>query len=146
MISAVYRTLAARYDPSHDISGIAAVRRAELDRAHAVLTDPARRAAYDADRTRIAFAIADGTAPRPSRGGLAGRIAAHAPIDEGADLRLDFGRYAGLTLSEIIRTDPDYLRWLSRHSSGIRFRGPILRLLAQLEAELRPVASTARDG
>jgi curved DNA-binding protein CbpA len=43
--------------------------------------------------------------------------------------QLDFGRYAGWTLRDLARHDPDYLRWLSRHSSGLRYRSEILRLL-----------------
>ena len=45
-------------------------------------------------------------------------------------MTIDFGRYAGWTLADLVRADPDYLRWLSRHSSGIRYRAAILRLLA----------------
>ncbi len=44
---------------------------------------------------------------------------------------LDFGRYAGWTLRDLARHDPDYLRWLSRHSSGLRYRSEILRLLPE---------------
>jgi curved DNA-binding protein CbpA len=43
--------------------------------------------------------------------------------------RLDFGRYQGWSLRDLARHDPDYLRWLSRHSSGIRYRAEIQRLL-----------------
>lgn len=42
----------------------------------------------------------------------------------GADT-LDFGRYDGWTIKQLSRHDPDYLRWLSRHSSGIRYRRQI---------------------
>ena len=40
-------------------------------------------------------------------------------------------RYAGMTLREIAGEDVDYLRWLTRHSSGIRFRGEIQRMLRE---------------
>ncbi len=43
--------------------------------------------------------------------------------------KLDFGRYAGWSLRDLSRHDPDYLRWLSRHSSGLRYRHEIQRLL-----------------
>jgi uncharacterized protein (DUF3820 family) len=49
--------------------------------------------------------------------------------DAGADRHLDFGRYAGQTLREIANVDVEYLRWLSRHSSGIRYRSAIIKLL-----------------
>jgi hypothetical protein len=42
---------------------------------------------------------------------------------------LDFGRYAGWSVAELARHDPDYLRWLSRHSSGIRYRSAIAKVL-----------------
>lgn len=43
--------------------------------------------------------------------------------------RLDFGHYAGSTLEELARVDPDYLRWLARHPSGVRYRAEINRVL-----------------
>jgi hypothetical protein len=43
--------------------------------------------------------------------------------------RLDFGHYAGVTLEELARVDPDYLRWLERHPSGVRYRAEIHRVL-----------------
>jgi broad specificity phosphatase PhoE len=44
--------------------------------------------------------------------------------------RLDFGHYAGRSIEELARTDPDYMEWLSRHPSGARYRGEIARVLA----------------
>jgi len=43
--------------------------------------------------------------------------------------RLDFGHHAGSTIEELARIDPDYLRWLERHPSGVRFRAEIHRVL-----------------
>ena len=43
--------------------------------------------------------------------------------------RLDFGHYAGRTIEELADTDPDYLQWLSRHPSGVRYRAEIQRVL-----------------
>ncbi|MEX0626802.1 MAG: hypothetical protein WD402_09670 [Chloroflexota bacterium] len=43
--------------------------------------------------------------------------------------RLDFGHYAGRTLQELASVDPDYLRWLVRHPSGVRYRAEIHRVL-----------------
>lgn len=43
--------------------------------------------------------------------------------------RLDFGHYAGRTIAELASIDPDYLRWLERHPSGVRYRAEILRVL-----------------
>ncbi len=43
--------------------------------------------------------------------------------------RLDFGHYAGRTIEELASIDPDYLRWLDRHPSGVRYRAEIGRVL-----------------
>ena len=42
---------------------------------------------------------------------------------------LDFGHYAGRTIAELAEADPDYLRWLERHPSGVRYRAEIQRAL-----------------
>ena len=44
--------------------------------------------------------------------------------------RLDFGHHAGRTIVELAGEDPDYLRWLARHPSGIRYRAEIARVMA----------------
>ena len=115
VIAAAYRVLARKLHP--DAGGDDASRMAELTRAFAVLRDPARRLAYDRERRGMGRArVAPATVPPPP-----------GPERDGA--QLDFGRYAGWTLPEVARRDPDYLRWLSRHASGARFRTEIARLL-----------------
>ncbi|MGH2446216.1 MAG: hypothetical protein ACRDGD_09280 [Candidatus Limnocylindria bacterium] len=42
---------------------------------------------------------------------------------------LDFGHHAGRTIAELATIDPDYLHWLERHPSGVRFRNEIHRVL-----------------
>ena len=135
VVTAAYRTLAARLHPDRDITGVDEVRMAELNRAYAVLRDPEQRRAYDMELDREASTervpVGPGI-PAMSGGSLTGRI--HARETDGLqEIRLDFGRYEGWTLGDLLRTDPDYLRWLSRHSSGIRYRGQIMRLLAEHE-------------
>ena len=49
---------------------------------------------------------------------------------------LNFGRFAGRSLRDIAGEDSEYLRWLARHSSGIRFRGEIERLLRGMGEQL----------
>lgn len=44
--------------------------------------------------------------------------------------RLDFGHHAGSTIQELAEIDPDYLRWLARHPSGVRYRAEIARVMA----------------
>jgi hypothetical protein len=56
------------------------------------------------------------------------------PVGPGADssfdeTRLDFGHHAGRTIVELAAVDPDYLRWLARHPSGVRYRAEIARVL-----------------
>ncbi len=43
---------------------------------------------------------------------------------------LDFGHHAGRTIEELARLDPEYLHWLARHPSGVRYRAAIGRVLA----------------
>jgi hypothetical protein len=43
---------------------------------------------------------------------------------------LDFGHHAGRTIEELAAIDPDYLHWLARHPSGVRYRAEIKRVLA----------------
>jgi hypothetical protein len=43
--------------------------------------------------------------------------------------RLDFGHYAGSLIADLATIDPDYLRWLERHPSGVRYRAEIHRVL-----------------
>ncbi len=59
----------------------------------------------------------------------------HRPMGPGADSSfdsstLDFGHHAGRTIAELAESDPDYLRWLARHPSGVRYRAEITRVLA----------------
>ncbi len=44
--------------------------------------------------------------------------------------RLDFGHHAGRTIAELAMIDPDYLHWLARHPSGVRYRAEIARVLS----------------
>ena len=44
--------------------------------------------------------------------------------------RIDFGHHAGRTIAELAEIDPDYLHWLARHPSGVRYRAEIARVLA----------------
>lgn len=43
---------------------------------------------------------------------------------------LDFGHHAGRTIEELAVIDPDYLHWLARHPSGVRYRAEINRVLS----------------
>jgi hypothetical protein len=54
------------------------------------------------------------------------------PRSASAGTRLEFGRYTGWTLRDLARRDPDYLRWLSRHVSGLRYRTEIYSILGRM--------------
>lgn len=121
VIQAAYRVLARRFHPDGDEPD--AHRMAELNRAYATLRDPESRRRYDLKRTMIH------AQPIPVVA-TGGRVDAWTPRRTSAEpVLLDFGRYAGWRISDLARHDPDYLRWLSRHSSGLRFREAIARAL-----------------
>jgi DnaJ-class molecular chaperone len=152
VIQAAHGVLARRLHPESDLTGVDEVRRAELDRALAILSDPFRRTAYDQQREFEMVAMGPGKPreghsvgeaesdehQRLAMGALTERIQAGRNGEGVANVTIDFGRYAGWRLGELARQDPDYLRWLARHSSGIRYRSAILRLLAESEGQFIP--------
>jgi curved DNA-binding protein CbpA len=131
----VYRLLARRLEGEAVRSPRAREALVELNTAYWVLSDPVRRAAYDHEVANAggseheAAELPDGTpvdeeAP-PSRG-----VASEEAPGFAAD-QVTFGRYAGWTLRQILRHDPEYLVWLQRHSSGMRYRRQIEVLLRE---------------
>jgi len=56
---------------------------------------------------------------------------------------LDFGRFKGQTLTEIARSDPDYLDWLARTPIGRRLGQEITAILAA--NAFRPKTDNAGD-
>ncbi len=123
VVRAAFRALALKYHPDHDSSQRAARRMIELNQAYAMLRDAGARAELDRARLRkydyqaTPTGNGEATTPAPARAASAGT-------------QLDQGRYAGWTLRDLAAHDPDYLRWLSRHTSGLRHRSEIARLLA----------------
>ena len=120
VIRAAFRALAFKFHPDRDSSQYAAERMRELNLAYAMVKTPGARAAFDRRRRLSASAAAADVVPLTPPVALASD--AHSS-------RLTFGRYAGWTLSQVARWDIEYLRWLSRHSSGMRYRNEIDRLL-----------------
>jgi curved DNA-binding protein CbpA len=123
IIQAAYRILAAKYHPDRDSSPLATRRMMELNAAYDAVRTHDRREVYDKQRQQQQ-SVAQATIVPP----YAQPAAAHS---DSAD-NLDFGRYTGWSIDQIARQDPEYLRWLSRHSSGIRFRKRIEAALAKL--------------
>lgn len=120
VIQAAFRVLAALYHPDRDQSGASNRRMAELNAAYARVRTADLRQLYDRER-KLARQVG-----APIQQGYS----SVASDDDPAKRPLDFGRYEGYTIAQIARTDPDYLRWLSRHSAGARFR-------SEIEAQLR---------
>jgi curved DNA-binding protein CbpA len=122
IISAAYRALARLYHS--DGTNPDGARMLAINRAFLQLGEPGRRRAYDTQRLTL----------RPVGPGRPGydfsrQTTAPSPAGAGAAAVLDFGRYAGWRLEDLVRHDEDYVRWLARHSSGIRFRTAIKQLI-----------------
>ena len=139
VIEAAYAVLTAKLNPRTDLSGVHEVRLAELNRAFATLRDRAARLAYDKERGSDLVAMGPGESGggyyHIATGTLTERVQAGPNGENIANLEITFGRYTGWTLGALARHDPEYLRWLSRHSSGIRYRSAILRLLNEQEEQ-----------
>ncbi|MCV0403699.1 MAG: DnaJ domain-containing protein [Chloroflexi bacterium] len=120
VIQGAYKALAFKYHPDRDPSRRAAEKMADLNRAFALLRDPAGRAQYDRTRKTVIAGVNVADYVRPTN--APSRPTAGSSV-------LNFGRYAGWAIADIARRDPDYVLWLSRHSSGIRYRTEIYSLL-----------------
>ena len=124
IVKAAYRVLARKLHPdgaNGPMDPGSERRMADLNWAYATVRDPVARERWESDRRR---------APPPTPSEDATHGAPRGPLDaDGAGLRLDFGRYEGWTLGEVVRRDPDYLDWLRRHASGARYRDAIDILL-----------------
>ena len=121
VVHAAFKALALKYHPDHDTTRRARDKMAELNKAYALLRDERARAAHDRSRrTTIAGVSVAST-------GRATAMTPPAMASPGSVLH--FGRYTGWSLRDLARRDPDYLLWLSRHSSGIRYRTEIYGIL-----------------
>jgi curved DNA-binding protein CbpA len=120
VVEAAYRVLASIYDPNGYEDQASPQRMAELDEAYASVRTAERRAAYDQLRKRQEVMEAALATPSHPFG-----VASNPASGDTPSSALDFGRYEGWTIAQLAQHDPDYLRWLSRHSSGIRYRREI---------------------
>jgi curved DNA-binding protein CbpA len=121
VVNAAFKALALKYHPDHDATRRAANKMAELNRAYAILRDPSVRAAHDRARRLTIAGISVAASARPTAG--------PPPSSPSQGSVLNFGRYTGWSLRDLARHDPDYILWLSRHSSGIRYRTEIYGIL-----------------
>jgi curved DNA-binding protein CbpA len=120
VVHGAYRALAFKYHPDRDGTRRAAEKMADLNRAYAVLRDDRTRAAHDRNRRAAVTGMPVSVTPRATSG---------PPTVPSPGSVLGFGRYSGWSLRDLARRDPDYLLWLSRHSSGIRYRTEIYGIL-----------------
>ena len=148
-IRSAYRALARRYHP--DGSAPDPARMAEINRAYEWVERHRRRTAdgmrSPAGGTRVErrgpagglfarmesleeLAAPDREVARPTAGSLLRRI---EDARGGETPVIDFGEYAGWRIADVARVDPRYLRWLSRHSSGVRYRDAIAQVLGGRE-------------
>ena len=119
-IRTAYHALARVHHPDHFGGSTPAM--ASLNEAWAVLRDASARATYDGDH---GFS-ASGPAMVAGAGALPPAPASAAKTSP--DI-LDFGRYAGSSLRDLVSQDPDYLLWLERTPAGRRYRTAIRALL-----------------
>ena len=129
VIQAAYRVLARQLHPdgAELLDTASHGKMTDLNWAYSVLKDANLRAEYDKERrtgvVRSQPPIVGAPPASPSDGGAGASGSA----------TLDFGRYSGWRLRDVARRDPDYLRWLSRHSSGAPHREEIKALLYAVE-------------
>ena len=132
VLHAAFRALAMKYHPDRDSSARASRRMIELNQAYAMVREPALRTQYDRSR-KTARTPFDAAAVPPMAGGRSAPppvVQRNGRVDPNANAtKLDSGRYAGWTLKDLAGHDPDYLKWLSRHSSGLRYRREISLIL-----------------
>jgi curved DNA-binding protein CbpA len=115
VIRAAYRILARKHHP--DVGG-SIEHMTEINRAYGVLSDPASRATYD----RVWRLLrAGGRWDAYANSAEAGAYGAA----QAGPTRLEFGRYAGWTITDVAAHDPDFLEWFARTPQGRRFRTEI---------------------
>ena len=124
VVRAAYRVLARKLHPDgalEPVDPLTEKRMSDLNWAYAIVRDPVKLRGWEDERRRTA-------PPTPRQDPTHG--APRGPLEaDGAALKLDFGRYQGWTLGEVVRRDPEYLDWLRRHASGARYRDVIDVLL-----------------
>ena len=120
VIRAAYRALAWRYHPDRGATPEGMVL---LNHAWSILGDAKRRAAYDAGTLTPQPHPTPPPTPRSTDVDATPRepgLAARRQSSDGAGTVLDFGRYEGWTIRQLVDQDPDYLRWLVRTPVGRR--------------------------
>ncbi len=105
------------------------------------------RGAGPASASASASGNGNGTRPMAPGDGAAGSAGpAGPPPGHPSGHVLGFGRYAGWSLGEISRRDPDFLEWLERTSAGRPYRDEIDALLRRLGRRQPAADPLARPG
>jgi curved DNA-binding protein CbpA len=125
VLKAAFRALALKYHPDRDPSPRAARLMIELNEAYALVRSGEVREAFDRRQRRAAYGFEVQPSPVRANG------VPPPPRSPSAGSQLQAGRYTGWTLRDLARHDPDYLRWLSRHASGLRYRTEIYQILGR---------------
>jgi curved DNA-binding protein CbpA len=139
VVAAAYRALARKHHP--DMDGGDARRMRDINEAWEILQNASLRAAYN-EKHGIGQGLGSGngrsnglpsahaapTVSTPSAG-ASGPLAARRASNSTASV-IDFGRYEGWRLDELIRQDRPYVEWLARTPMGMRYRAEIYRLMA----------------
>jgi curved DNA-binding protein CbpA len=122
VIRAAHHALARKYHP--DIGGDA-VRMVEINAAWAVLRNPSLRSAYDVERTQPNTTPATAAHGDPPSYNGPGHSDRPPRSKHDSSTVLDFGRYAGWSLEQLVNSDPEYLKWLARTPIGRRLSAEI---------------------
>ena len=126
VVRAAFHALARKYHPD---AGGDLRRMVEINEAWAVLGNPMMRTAYDTEQ------LAPGAPPAKTAwadrqaGSDFGRAERPRPANSDSTSTLDFGRYSGWSLGQLVEKDPDYLEWLTRTSIGRRLTPEVKTLL-----------------
>ncbi|MGA2514164.1 MAG: DnaJ domain-containing protein [Candidatus Limnocylindrales bacterium] len=142
VIQAAYLALALKHHPD---TGGSQAQMATLNAAWKTLSDSGERARYDQLRKP-----AGAQTTEPERYVVDRRADATTPPAWPNSSRarsgtvLDFGRYAGFSLGELARSDPDYLEWLARTPFGRRLESEIKAILVTSRPAPRPEPPRSR--
>jgi hypothetical protein len=113
----------------------------EINAAWRLLGNAERRATHDAGR-----AVATSRGTTPDRPDVGAGLPARPPRDARASSSIvDFGRYAGLTISQLVDQDQDYAVWLARTPIGRRLAPEIDAALVRRDAQLAELVPKPPD-
>ncbi len=144
VIRAAYRALALKYHP--DLSTGSEERMAAINQAWLILRDADSRARHD--RVRVGARRRPDGQPSVVSYPMPGPVPPTPPGTASGSV-LEFGRYSGWSLGQILGVDPDYVEWLARVPIGKPFKHEIQALWATQAAgriSAARAAAASRNG